>query len=132
MKLNIDNIEKYGVYIIKNDINNKIYIGSTKMSFLKRIWHHLSCLRNNTHKNPILQRSFNKYGEDNFSFHIIEVCENKNDVPIREQFYLDQYFNSHLRSIIFNINPISSGLNTTSEVIEKRKKTIAFIFSTLQ
>ena len=40
-----------GVYIFRNLIDNKCYIGSTVMTFEKRMLHHVSHLRGNKHKN---------------------------------------------------------------------------------
>lgn len=60
------------IYKIENKVNGKIYIGSTVRPFYIRKYEHLSSLRDNIHYNSYLQRSFNKYGEDNFEFIIIE------------------------------------------------------------
>jgi group I intron endonuclease len=107
-----------GVYKIKNLINNKCYIGSTKMTFLKRFYHHQSSLRNGTHKNIHLQNSFNKYKEENFEFEIIEVCEKENCFN-REQVYLDNTEN------IYNINKNATGIdNSQRDIIEKRRQTL--------
>ena len=35
------------IYKIRNKINNKIYIGSTLKTFLKRIYNHKNALKNN-------------------------------------------------------------------------------------
>ena len=78
-----------GVYKIENLTNGKIYIGSTAtLGFLKRWRIHRNHLRANTHINQHLQNSWNKYGEQQFKFHIVEEC-----IPskclIREQHYID-------------------------------------------
>lgn len=67
----IDNMD-YGIYAIKNNINNKLYIGSAFNDFNGRNRMHLSTLRRNIHHNKHLQRAWNKYGEDSFSFIILE------------------------------------------------------------
>jgi len=62
-----------GIYEIKNNINGKSYVGSAKD--IKRRWRrHKYGLRHNEHENIILQRAWNKYGEENFSFNILEEC----------------------------------------------------------
>lgn len=60
------------IYKIENKVNDKIYIGSTIRPFYIRKYEHLSSLRDGTHYNSYLQKSFSKYGEDNFKFTIIE------------------------------------------------------------
>jgi len=64
-----------GIYIITNNINNKVYIGLSK-NLSNRIKQHKNRLLNNSHKNTHLQSAFNKYGINNFSFDIIEYCNN--------------------------------------------------------
>ena len=66
-------LQEKGVYALVNTINNKMYIGSTIMSFSKRCNHHVNRLRNNKHKNQHLQNAFNKYGEDNFKIVVLEM-----------------------------------------------------------
>lgn len=63
-----------GIYEIINNIDGKVYIGQT-INYKQRRKHHLADLRNGKHCNEHLQRAFNKYGEANFSMHLIERCE---------------------------------------------------------
>lgn len=80
---------KGGIYMIKNIINNKIYIGSTK-NFRIRRHTHFRELKNNIHCNNYLQKAWNKYGSDNFEFNIIEEVINNNKLIEREQYYIDK------------------------------------------
>lgn len=72
-----------GVYMIRNKINNKVYIGSSK-NIKQRISKHKLDLKKNNHFNKHLQRSWNKYGKDNFEFIILKIV----DEDIRE---LEEY-----------------------------------------
>ena len=49
-----------GIYYIKNTKNGKCYIGSTVMTFRKRMEHHLWHLRENKHKNKHFQNEEKK------------------------------------------------------------------------
>lgn len=60
-----------GIYAIINNITNKRYIGSY-IDIRDRFWRHKSALRKNRHPNAHLQNSWTKYGEENFTFNIIE------------------------------------------------------------
>lgn len=74
-----------GIYNIRNIINNKIYIGSSKN--LKGRWRvHKHKLLNNKHVNIHLQRSFNKYGFENFLFEVIEYVEKNNLIHMEQKF----------------------------------------------
>jgi len=75
------------IYKIKNLINGDFYIGSTQ-NLNKRYYTHLNHIRTNKNTCVKLIRAVNKYGEENFSFEIIEKC-NVEDLLNREQHYLD-------------------------------------------
>ncbi len=76
------------VYKIFNKINNHCYIGSTVKS--KSRWRgHAKDLNNKRHHSPYLQRAWNKYGENNFKFEIIEEILDKSRLIEREQYYFD-------------------------------------------
>ena len=64
-----------GIYCIENKLNNKIYIGQSKQ-LDKRLSSHKHLLENNKHFNVHLQNSYNKYGKEAFSFHVLEKTEN--------------------------------------------------------
>lgn len=93
-----------GIYLFKNNINGFVYVGSSN-----RINHrknqHLSCLRLNKHCNKKFQNAYNKHGEENFSFFILETCP-KELLLEREQFWIDFYqsyqtnkgYNLHIRA----------------------------------
>lgn len=80
---------KIGIYAIKNKINGKIYIGQSN-NIDSRWRQHLSHLRRNIHSNKYLQNAWNKYGESNFDFIILELCDiDKTDEL--ERFYIKKY-----------------------------------------
>lgn len=89
-----------GIYKIENLINGKIYIGSS-INMESRFKSHFGALRGNRHHNIYLQRSFNKHGEDNFDFEVIEQCD-KGIMLEREQYYID-LFDCANRLIGYNI-----------------------------
>lgn len=77
-------------YCLQNKINNKTYVGISSYSFNKRKTGHLSKLRNNKHNNDYLQRSFDKYGEENFEWIILEKGFNDIDeLCDAEEFWID-------------------------------------------
>ena len=78
-----------GIYLIKNKINNKVYIGSS-VDIDRRKSQHLSELKYNHHHNKYLQRSWNKYGEDNFEFLVLEECAVEL-LDIREKYYIQEF-----------------------------------------
>jgi len=88
---------KSGIYKITNLINNKFYIGSSKDLIFRKETHEKE-LRRKKHCNSYLQNAWDKYGEDNFSFQVIEEFQlpiefSKEKIrkilKIREQYYLN-------------------------------------------
>lgn len=80
-----------GIYKITCVANGKVYIGQA-IDLDRRRRNHLSKLRTKHHSNEHLQRAFDKYGENNFKFEIIELCAEE-ELTKREDFYIS-HFNS--------------------------------------
>lgn len=96
---------KIGIYKIENLVNNKKYIGQS-IDIYRRFYAHKKALKAGKHQ-PYLQKAWNKYGEDNFVFEIIEECEIEklNELEI---FYIKK-FNTLNRDFGYNIS--SGGSN---------------------
>jgi len=77
-----------GIYEISNKINGRKYIGHSK-NITYRWYHHLNNLINGLHHNSKIQNDFNIYGLSNFEFSILELVDNKENLLIKEQEYLN-------------------------------------------
>lgn len=88
-----------GIYMIQNLVNGKIYIGQS-VQLNKRIQSHKRTLKNNKHYNSHLQRSYNKYGFENFKFIIVENCDIE-ELNKRELYWMNHY-NSHDKNCGYN------------------------------
>jgi group I intron endonuclease len=95
-----------GVYVIKNLVTRKIYVGSTK-EFWTRLRCHLSDLRRNKHRNRHLQKAWNKYGNEAFVFEILEVVSDLQQLVEVEQTWIDKLQASDER-FGYNICPNAS------------------------
>ena len=73
-------VEQTGsIYIIRNTINDKVYIGQTTMTVMERFKNHLkpsTCKQRSTYK---LYNAMNKYGKENF---YVETLES--NIPVGE------------------------------------------------
>ena len=79
-----------GIYQIRNIIDNKRYIGSTK-NFTKRFNRHKRDMIKG-HWNIKLRRAIEKHNIDNFTFEIIEYVEYcKENILEKENFYISLY-----------------------------------------
>jgi len=112
---------KSGVYTITNIINNKIYVGSTN-NFVRRFNDHKKELINNIHKNNYLQKSFNKYGKENFKFEILEECLPEIRLGI-EQYWMNM-LNASNRNFGYNLTP-TAGNSSGYRYTEIQKQNIS-------
>lgn len=71
------------IYAIVNKITGTVYIGQA-VNTRKRWSRHLGALTKNKASNQHLQRAWNKYGQDNFLFEIIEKFEGVERIQLRE------------------------------------------------
>lgn len=102
---NLENFKEIEIiYGIKNIVTNKWYIGST-CNLHDRMRRHKYYLLNNQHHSSKLQRSFNKYGIDNFDVLILKNCD-KLDI--------DQLINKEIDTII-EYNSVENGYNMTKD-----------------
>lgn len=85
------NKDKIGIYLIRNKINEKVYIGQTSDRFIERYWHHKWKLNNQTHDNIYLQNAWNKYGEENFDFEVIYELKFGDNIDNIEREYISKY-----------------------------------------
>ena len=82
-----------GIYRITNINTGKVYIGSSA-NLKHRLYCHKWELKKNKHHSFLLQRSWNKHGEEAFAFEVIEHCE-RDKLPEREQHWMDFYLCSN-------------------------------------
>lgn len=80
------------IYEIKNVIDNKRYIGQTIKENPNDRWcAHKYELNNNKHKNLHFQNAWNKYGQDNFSFSIINTASSIEELNKLETELVQKY-----------------------------------------
>ena len=76
------------IYIIKNKINNKVYIGQTTQLVQDRWLKHKS---DSKYKDSKLYRAINKYGINNFYYEILEEDIPRNKLDDRERYWIKEY-----------------------------------------
>jgi len=121
-------IDKYGdisdspgVYLIRNIKNGKVYVGQTNNLKLRKR-NHFSDLKANIHHNKHLQSAWNKYGERNFEFEVLEECslDRLDEVEI----YWIKYYESYNRRFGYNFELGGNNSPQTQETRDKIDSTI--------
>lgn len=96
---------KSGIYCIKNDINNKVYVGKAKK--LENRWEqHKNKLLDNKHDNIYLQEDFNKYGIESFTFSVLEYVpeqSNLDKILFAKEKHWGEKLNARNRKYGYNI-----------------------------
>jgi group I intron endonuclease len=111
-----------GIYVIENVVTKQVYVGSAKC-LGSRLRNHFWDLKANRHHNRHLQNSYNKYGEECFTFYVeLEYTDIAiEDAKLRwiEDLVIDDYNSDH-RDYGFNI--IREGFNNRSHSDETKRK----------
>lgn len=111
---------KTGVYKIVNLVNGDCYVGScSHKTGIKHRWrNHVNSLKKGNHHSIIFQRAWNKYGEANFNFEILEKCSPEKCIK-REQHYFDIL---HPKYNILRVAGSSRGRKLSPKHIQKLKE----------
>lgn len=116
-----------GIYCIKNNINNKVYIGKS-IDIWKRIYTHLSSLKKENIKSTNIHfiSAFKKYGNENFEYFIVEVLPKDDNILKERELYWINVYDSTNREKGYNLRMDSSTKmicnKETSIKISKRLK----------
>lgn len=114
-----------GVYSIRNLINGKRYVGSA-VYLTQRFCDHKKRLRKGRHHSIKMQRAWDKHGEDNFSFDVLEIVQDKTLLVTQEQKWIEFYRAAHPRKG-YNVSPTAGnclGVKHTPETIAKIRAAI--------
>lgn len=79
-------MDNYTIYIHKNKLNNKVYVGQTKQKPEYR-WNH----GKGYNTCPAFYQAISKYGWENFEHIILETGLSKEEADVKEQFYIEFY-----------------------------------------
>lgn len=96
---------KCGIYIIQ--CKEHIYVGSSK-SLWSRLYEHRYDMKNNIHINSYLQNCFNKYGETEIYFDIVEFCDPS------ERIQKETYYMQNLKATMNLQDPVTKVLSKES------------------
>lgn len=90
---NPENLECSGIYMFKNKINDKCYIGQS-INLYKRLREHISWF-NKEKGDTVIHRAFIKYGISNFEIQILEKLEYYEGIKVEldelEKKYIQEY-----------------------------------------
>lgn len=100
------------IYIIENDINDKVYIGQTKTSIEERWKKHINNSKNCPNK-QVITMAMNKYGIQHFTIRLL-VSAPADDLDFLEVYYIKKY-----DSFQNGYNMTLGGNNTSTSIPEE-------------
>lgn len=98
-----------GIYKIENNVNHHMYIGKAKDIYHRWVKHKSDARRKKD--NCPIHIAIRTYGENNFTFSIIEIIEEKDYSKIaneREKYWI-KFFNTYENSNHYNLTPGGDG-----------------------
>ena len=109
------------VYMIKNTVNGKVYIGSSVRPY-NRFYRHADLLKRGVHHAIRLQNSFNKYGAEAFQFSILKYTKREN--VRKEEARILKMFDATNREKGYNNSDLTDYgvMKHTETTIEKMRK----------
>ena len=116
-------METSGIYMIKNKINGKVYIGQS-VDIKKRWSSHIRNLESGTHDNFTLQCDYNKCKLEGFQFEVLKELINptQEELLVLETQYINK-FNSTIhgynKAIFVNTNPNLKKMQIETDIVEK-------------
>lgn len=97
---------KTGVYRIRNTVIGAFYIGSTTRAFAARWGEHVGDLEAGKHTSAALQRDWQIYGPDAFSFEIVEIMPgDEKHIREHEQKWIVATQRRYPKCFIYNSGP---------------------------
>lgn len=107
-----------GVYFIRNTLSNKVYVGSS-INILRRWTTHKRELKAGRHHSILLQRSFDKHGEEAF-----EYCLAESTISAKQMIKLEMKWIKMLNAVNngYNINPFPYEVGLMPKSEEHKRK----------
>ena len=103
----------YGyIYIIENDVNDKLYVGQTINPHVRWKAH-----RHKVLYTSVINKAIKKYGSKHFDFVLVEACVSRDELNTREVYWIDE-----LNSISPNGYNLTEGGGSDIPGAETRKK----------
>lgn len=112
-----------GVYMIRNTVTDRVYIGSSAR-LPGRLYSHMSEIKYQRHTNPGLSADCKIYAFETFEFHVLEQYDAMDTADLHklEEYYMDQH-----RRRLYNATPhagTSLGVRYNDQVRQRLQKCV--------
>lgn len=101
------------IYLLRNTVNDKTYVGKTARTPEKRFIEHVDASKQ---KRTYLQKSMSKHGAENFVVEILEAVDDESLLDTKEKYWIAKL------NPEYNMTKGGEGGNTTIKYTEERKR----------
>lgn len=103
MKQQLTDRDKCGIYVIRNKVNGKVYVGKS-INIYKRIKQHVTNLNTKSRdENRHLIRAWHKYGRENFDYEVLEYLPKDDTILKTRELHWMTVLNSTNRTKGYNM-----------------------------
>lgn len=112
------------IYIIKNKVNSKVYIGQTTMKIEERFYNHCKPSTQKKRSSYKLYNAMNKYGTENFYIELLEDNIPLEELDKKEIFYIEKFnsFKNGYNSTYGGDGRIINIVNNENYLLKKAKE----------
>lgn len=118
MKVNKFDLNKCGIYCIRNLINNKVYIGKSYNIYNRIAAHIYNLTVKSKDENRHLIAAWHKYGRENFEYFVLEYLPVDEELVKARELYWMEVYDSTNRDFGYNLRKDSS----TKMIVHKETK----------
>lgn len=111
-----DFMSKIKIYVLRNRVNDKVYVGQTK-NLQERLLQHLKESTLKQRGKMKLYRAIREIGKENFYIEEVDSCETKDEADEKEVFYIEKF-----DSIRNGYNSVSGGNGSAINSSSMRSK----------
>ena len=109
------------IYFLRNKRTGRVYVGSSKKPAARKSQHR-SMMRLGKHPNRYLQNDFDKYGEANIEFLVVEEGISEDERFVKEQEWMDKTLKDTAPVPLYNMQPFAGRTRGRPISEETRRK----------
>jgi hypothetical protein len=115
-----EKVKIFEVYKVTNKLNSKVYVGITNQGFKQRWYKHCSdSIRGSEFP---LHNAIRKYGVDNFSIEVLEICNTSEELKSREQYWISILNSKVISNLGYNVTDGGDGTFGVKHSDETKEK----------
>ena len=114
------------IYLSRNLINGKCYVGQTRNSLNSRVYRHKHTALNSSKPRSALHHAIHKYGLDAFEWSVLSECDSLDALDTSERAWITQLNSLAPNGYNLTVGGKAGGLRSDEERISQERKVDAY------